>query len=316
MNKGQEKLNQATKILEQLGMPKAQLNNRTALCLLCLLNMQPQKDWQDVEAPLMGITPIMEWSKKYYNTKYAPNSRETFRRFSMHQLVQAGICLYNPDNPKRPVNSPNAVYGIEKKALRLIKTYGTEEYEIRLVEYLNERQTLSKRYAKEREMNMVPVKIKKNGEIQLSPGKHSELIGKIIEDFGHRYVPEGTLIYVGDTGNKDVYFDKELLKELGVILDTHGKFPDVIIYNSKRNWLLLIESVTSHGPIDSKRHGELSDLFKDCKAGLVYVSAFLTRKTFLKYSDTIAWETEVWIAESPTHMIHFNGLRFLGPADM
>ncbi|MFS2517149.1 MULTISPECIES: BsuBI/PstI family type II restriction endonuclease [Parabacteroides] len=27
----------------------------------------------------------------------------------------------------------------------------------------------------------------------------------------------------------------------------------------------------------------------------------------------IAWETEVWIAENPGHMIHFNGDRFIGP---
>jgi hypothetical protein len=33
----------------------------------------------------------------------------------------------------------------------------------------------------------------------------------------------------------------------------------------------------------------------------------------LFYLDKISWETEVWVADSPTHMIHFNGERFLGP---
>ena len=94
---------------------------------------------------------------------------------------------------------------------------------------------------------------------------------------------------------------------------THGKLPDVVIYMRDKNWLLLIESVTSHGPVESKRQIELARLFKGCKAGLVYVSAFPDRKTFLRYLDVIAWESEVWIADAATHMIHFNGSRFLGP---
>jgi hypothetical protein len=45
----------------------------------------------------------------------------------------------------------------------------------------------------------------------------------------------------------------------------------------------------------------------------VYVSAFPDGKTFGRYRRAIAWESEVWIADAPTHMIHFNGNRFLGP---
>lgn len=160
---------------------------------------------------------------------------------------------------------------------------------------------------------MIPVKIKDGRKISLSPGEHSALIKTIVEDFGSRYAPGGELVYVGDTGDKYGFFDEELLLGLGVKLDNHGKMPDVVIYLRNRNWLLLIESVTSHGPVDSKRHGELAMLFKNCSAGLVYVSAFPNRKVFLKYLEAIAWESEVWIADAPTHLIHFNGVRFLGP---
>ncbi|BCH63833.1 hypothetical protein RvVAT039_10490 [Agrobacterium vitis] len=89
--------------------------------------------------------------------------------------------------------------------------------------------------------------------------------------------------------------------------------PDVIIYYPEKNWLLLIESVTSHGPVDGKRHGELAKLFASATPGLVYVTAFPTRRIMAKYLSEIAWETEVWVAEAPTHLIHFNGVRFLGP---
>jgi len=121
------------------------------------------------------------------------------------------------------------------------------------------------------------------------------------------------LIYAGDTGDKWGYFDAVLLASLGVKVDSHGKMPDVVLYYEKRSWLLLIESVTSHGPVDGKRHAELAKLFSDAKAGLVYVTAFPNRTAMRRYLSEIAWETEVWLADTPSHLIHFNGECFLGP---
>ena len=313
MTKKEKRLKEAHSILLDLGLPRQQLNERTALCLLALLDLTPRKKWENAAAPLIGITPIMDWAKAYFDTEYAPNTRETFRRQSMHQFIEAGICTYNPDKPERPVNSPKAVYQIESNLLAVLKTFGADSYKTRLKHYLSKRQTLIERYAKAREMNMIPVKIKDGRQIVLSPGEHSELIKSIVEDFGSRYAPGGELIYVGDTGDKYGFLDEELFSSLGVRLDNHGKMPDVVIYLRDKNWLLLIESVTSHGPVDSKRHGELATLFKNCTAGLVYVSAFPNRKVFLKYLEVIAWESEVWIADASSHLIHFNGVRFLGP---
>ncbi len=169
------------------------------------------------------------------------------------------------------------------------------------------------RYAREREQNRVPVTITPNTEITLSPGEHSELLRAIIDHFIPRFAPGGLLIYVGDTGDKWGYFDIDLLTELGIEVDSHGKMPDVIIYYKEKDWLLLIEAATSHGPVDGKRHDELANLFAASKAGLVYVTAFPNRATMGRYLVQIAWETEVWVADAPSHLIHFNGLRFLGP---
>jgi len=79
------------------------------------------------------------------------------------------------------------------------------------------------------------------------------------------------------------------------------------------NWLLLIEAVTSHGPVDPKRHAELALLFAHSTPGLVYVTAFPDRQTMARYLGDISWETEVWIADAPDHLIHFNGENFFGP---
>ena len=306
-------LKSALQILADLGLPKAQQNERSALSLLALLNLQPKRNWSQAESPLMGITPIMDWIRDHYDKDYAPNTRETIRRQTMHQFVDAGLAVYSPDNPTRPVNSPAAVYQIETSALDLLRRFGTTTWKSNLSAYLAKSVTLAARYANVREQNLVPVQIAPGKMIKLSPGEHSELIREIIQSFAPRFAPGAVLIYAGDTGEKWGYFEEPLLAKLGVGVETHGKMPDVVLHYPDRNWLLLIESVTSHGPVDGKRHAELAKLFAKSRAGLVYVTAFPNRSTMSRYLGEIAWETEVWVADAPSHLIHFNGSRFLGP---
>lgn len=306
-------IKEACEILVSLGLPHAQQNERSALCLLALLDLTPRKAWTKAKNPLIGITPIMDWAREHYQKDYAPNTRETVRRQTMHQFVAAGIALYNPDCPIRAVNSPKAVYQIEPATLVLLRSFGKSTWRKNLAAYLAQRETLIAQYAKERKQSCIPVQIAKGKTINFSLGKHSNLIRAIIEEFGPRFVPGGVLIYAGDTGDKWGYFDDALLSKLGVNIDSHGKMPDVVLHCPKRNWLLLVEAVTSHGPVDGKRHTELARLFADSKAGLVYVTAFPERSIMARYLADLAWETEVWVADSPSHLIHFNGERFLGP---
>lgn len=313
MNNKNDYIEAAHQIIISLGLPRAQQNERSALCLLALLNLTPGTAWADAQNPLVGITPIMDWAREHYDKEYAPNTRETIRRQTMHQFCDAGIALYNPDKPDRPVNSPKAVYQVEPAALALLRTFGTPAWHDGLAAYLAERETLVARYAMEREQNRIPVEIAPGKEITLSPGEHSELIRAIIVDFAPRFAPGSVLVYAGDTGEKWGYFDAPLLAGLGVDVDSHGKMPDVVLHFTAKNWLLLVESVTSHGPVDGKRHAELERLFAGSTAGLVYVTAFPNRAIMSRYLGEIAWETEVWVADAPSHLIHFNGVRFLGP---
>jgi len=225
---------EALKILSDLGMPRAQQNERSALTLLVLLNLTPDKIWQQAEAPLIGITPIMNFIRTHYGKEYAPNTRETIRRQTMHQFVAAALALYNPDMPSRPVNSPKAIYQIEANTLALIKSFGSDSWETNVKEYLAIRPTLLERYANERKLQFIPVQIAPDQAIQLSPGEHSRLIKAIIEEFAPRFIPGSKLIYAGDTGNKWGYFDKTLLTELGIQVDSHGKMPDVVLYYAEK----------------------------------------------------------------------------------
>lgn len=172
---------------------------------------------------------------------------------------------------------------------------------------------LINRYESERVMPRVPIQISEGHKIRLSPGRKNILIKKIIKDFCSLFTPGGNLIYVGDTKSKWAYYDAEILASLGLTIKEHGKLPDVVAYHAQKNWLALIEAGISHGPVNPKRRQELKELFSRSSAGLVFVTAFIDRHAMLKYLNDISWKTEVWVAESPTHLIHFNGERFLGP---
>lgn len=312
--KQQKLLDEALDVLTALDFPRAQQNERSALALLALLNLCPPKTWKDAEAPMIGIRAILDFCRTIFGKPYAENTRETFRRQTLHQFVAAGLVIENPDDPKRPINSPKWCYQIEPNALRLLRDhYRSRNWGKERARYMEEREGLARKYAMERDMLMVPVSIEGGASIHLSPGKHSRLVKNIIEEFAPRFTPGSRAMYVGDTGEKWGYSDTEGLSSLGAKIDMHGKMPDVILYFSAKNWLVLVEAVTSHGPVDAKRRNELSELFKHCSAGLVYVTAFLTRAEMARYLPDISWETEVWVAEAPTHLIHFNGVRFLGP---
>jgi len=310
-----QKISESTSILAALGMPRAQLNDRSALTLLALLDLKPTGTWQKIHPTMMGVTPIMDWCRDYYDTTYAPNTRETFRRQTLHQFIANGLVTYNADEPERAVNSPKANYLVTPTLQELLKKFGTETWSSDLATYLKGRPTLIQQYANERAMTLIPLRISSEIELKLSTGAHSKLISDIITEFAPRFAPDSEIIYIGDTGPKTSdYFQRDRLAELGVEVDKHGKMPDVVLYFPAKNWLLLIESVTSHGPVDGKRHKELYQLFaKHTTAGLVYVTAFPDKRTMGRYVGEISWETEVWVAEAPTHMIHFNGVRFLGP---
>jgi len=121
------------------------------------------------------------------------------------------------------------------------------------------------------------------------------------------------VVYIGDTESKFLHLDSVYLESLGVGIAPAAKMPDIVVHDIHRNWLVLVEAVSTAGPVDGKRRNELKELFQGCRAGLVFVTAFATRAVMQSFLSQISWETEVWIAENPDHLIHFNGERFLGP---
>lgn len=310
--RAKKKIEEATAVLKALGLPRAQQNERSALTLLALLDLRPETPWSEARDPLRGVTQMMDFFAEYYGKRYAPNTRETVRRQTIHQFLEAGFIVINPDEPTRPTNSGKTVYQIEEGALDLLRTFGTAEWEKSLGTYLASVETLKERYAQERAMKRIPVTLAPGKTITLSPGGQNVLVEQVIKEFCPRFTPGGKLIYVGDTDEKWAYFDEGALAELGVTIEAHGKMPDLVVHYAEKGWLVLVEAVTSHGPVDPKRRGELETLFGAARADLVLVTAFLTRRAMARFLEEISWETEVWVAESPDRIIHFDGGRLLG----
>ena len=226
----------------------------------------------------------------------------------MHHFRNAAFI---EDNGKA-TNSPNYRYRLTDEMLRLIQSFGTANWERSLARFMENHDSLVDLYASKRTMRKMPVKI--NGEdFTFSPGKHNQLQKAIIEEFAPRFAPNSECLYVGDTTEKDLVKNVDKLRALGFEITLHDKMPDVVLYSEDKDWLYFIESVTSVGPMEPKRIKEIKEMTTGVTAGKIYVTAFLDFKTFKQFSESLAWETEVWIADMPDHMIHLNGDRFLGP---
>jgi hypothetical protein len=302
---------EALQILQALGMPKQQQNERSALTLLAIVNVSPEASWADADNPLIGITPMMDFFARKYGKQYQPNTRETVRRQTVHQFLQGGLITMNPDAPTRPINSPHAVYQIETSALQLLRTYGTNQWEQSLGGYLTTVETLQQKYTQERQSKRISVPLPQNSAFTLSPGGQNILIEQIVNSFLPHFAPGGKVIYIGDADEKFAFYEKGDLAALGIQMEEHGKMPDVIIYDTSTKRLILMEAVTSHGPINAKRQQELLHLFQHATIPVILITAFLSRKVMNKYFNEISWETEIWCADAPSHMIHLNGDKFL-----
>jgi adenine-specific DNA-methyltransferase len=305
----------ARRALALLNFDTERTNERSALVLLALLHLGPNRDWVHAANPRLRTVEIMEWLRHEYDSSYKPNTRETIRRQTLHQFVDAGMVALNPDDPARPVNSPKSCYQVVPRALELLRSYEYESHhwDELLSDYLTDLPGLREQYERTRIFRQIPVTLPDGSEVTLTPGGQNILIKQMLEGFCTRFTPGGHVLYVGDAGKDDPVYCEDELRSLGVTLDKHGKFPDLIVHLPHREWLVLMEAASSHGPVDGKRYRELRNLFASGRPRCVFVSCFPSRAEMRKYLSVIAWETEVWCADEPSHLIHFNGERFLGP---
>jgi len=294
-------------ILEQLGMPEKQCSPLCCYVLLAMTQMHDKIEWGAAKNPWMGPHDIIVYLSQNGIKTYAENSRETIRKNCLRPFRDFALI---EDNGLAS-NSGNYKYRITQETLELIQNYKTEEWPIALKYYQKYNEALVRSYTAKKELQKMPVRV--NGQdLKFSPGKHNQLQKQILEIFAPKFAQGFECLYVGDSADRDMYKNTQRLQELGfdISLDI---LPDVVLYVPDKKWLFFIECVTTVGPIDSKRKRDIEELTKDVNAGNVYVTAFPNFTTYKKFSQDLAWETEVWIADAPEHLIHLNGDRFMGP---
>lgn len=302
-----KKIEEARKILVDLQVPVRQQSDLCCNALLALAGLKKGDRWENTSNNWIRIHDMIGFLRENYGIEYAENSREAFRKQAMHHFRNAAFI---EDNGKA-TNSSNYSYRLTKEMKTLLTSFGTVWWDDRVETFLEKHESLIKQYDKKRSFTKIPVAI--NGKkFKLSTGSHNKLQKAIIEEFAPRFAPDSECLYVGDTTEKDLVKNETKLRELGFSITLHDKMPDVVLYMADRNWLLFIEAVTSVGPMNPKRIKEIELMTAGVTSEKIYVTAFLDFKTFKKFSDDLAWETEVWIAEKPDHMIHFNGAKFLG----
>jgi len=307
------RLEESMGILHELGFVARQSNEVAGYTLLALLDLKPAQPWSEAAAPLRGITPIIEFISENYAIRYAPNTRETVRDEAVKYFVEAGLLVRNPDNLSRPTNSGKTVYQIEENALQLLRSFGNKAWKAKLQSYLASREQIRCELQRKRNLARVPVRLPSGKQVKLSPGGQNPLIKAVVEEFCPRFFPGATIVYIGDAEDKFRHLDAGYLQRLGVVVSSPAKMPDVVVHDTRRDWLVLIEAVTSAGPVNGKRRKELKELFAGSKAGLLFVTAFPSRDVMRPFLLQISLETEVWNANEPDHLIHFDGERLLGP---
>lgn len=302
------KLDDAKKILAELRVPARQQSDICCYVLLAMAGIKKRSKWNSATNEWIRIHDVITFIHDNFGITYAENSRETIRKQAMHHFRYAAFI---EDNGKA-TNSPYYRYRLTSEMLGLLSTYGSKAWKGELSRFLADHESLISMYSTKRLFTKIPVRI--NGQdFSFSTGDHNQLQKAIIEEFAPRFAPKTECLYVGDTTEKDLVKNEEKLCELGFEITLHDKMPDVVLYSAERDWLYFIESVTSVGPMEPKRIKEIEEMTQGVKAGKIYITAFLDFKTFKKFSESLAWDTEVWIADMPDHMIHLNGDKFIGP---
>lgn len=317
----QKMIQEALEILQSLGVPTNDLTERRgermAKAFMSVAGLRPGMGWNKIkdndDQHQLLSRQIIAHMNAHWGENISPGSYDDIRRKDLALPVEALIVLNSAKNPNANTNDGTRGFAINPFAAKAIRKFGTASWKKSVEEFHQGRPTLASKLSRARDLARIPVRINSELNLTLSAGKHNDLQKAIIELFLPIYGHGAELFYVGDTAKKNLFLDAEGLAKINFFELAHDKLPDVVAYSSGKNWLYLIEAVTTANPITELRRSALLRSAAKCTADLIFVTAFLDRSTYRKFSRDIAWETEVWIADAPEHMIHFNGDKFLGP---
>ncbi|MFN0036078.1 MAG: BsuBI/PstI family type II restriction endonuclease [Saprospiraceae bacterium] len=312
-------IEQAIAVLDAIGIPVEGKTSRglekMAMAFLAVAGVK--KSWQEAqgltEGRILKTREIIAFINANFEENISSGSYDDIRRKDLKLPILAGLVIKAAANPKAATNDPTRGYALTSELVLLLRQFDTDRWSAQLSRFTELHSNLRSELNRTRAFEKVAVTLPDGVNLSFSPGQHNLLQKQIIEEFLPRFGRGCRVLYVGDTANKFLLMDRATLDSLRFFELLHDELPDIIAYDASSNWLFLIEAVHSSGTISEVRMLELKRLTQVCTAEIVFVTAFLSKNDFRKWAADIAWETEVWIADNPDHLIHFNGDKFLGP---
>lgn len=310
-----EIINEALDILESVGIPLSKKSERAlermAMCFLAVADVTTA--WKQAKCDTnLRSRDIIQFINKHFDETISSGSYDDIRRKDLALPVLAGIVINTGVGKGSATNDPTRSYALHPDFHQLILTYKTKQWKTRLAVFCEGRTKLKDVIEGKRSIEKIPVILPGGQQLELSPGRHNVLQKAVVQEFLPRFGCGCEVLYIGDTSNKSLHLQHDKLRAVGFFELAHEKLPDVVAYCETKNWLFLVEAVHSSGTMSVTRVAALKQMLTNCKADLIFVTAFQTQVDFKKWILDIAWETEVWIADIPDHLIHFNGHKFLG----
>lgn len=303
-------------ILGEVGIPLDETPRRLErMAMACLAVGHIKSSFQEAKSAddecFLITREIITFENKHYREDISSGSYDDIRRKDLLYPVQAGIVLNSSAFDTQATNNPTRGYALNPLFAKLLKSYGTLQWETELGIYKEQVKLLKEELERKHNLEKIPVKLPSGTDLLLSAGEHNILQKHIVEDFLSIFGMGAEVLYIGDTSDKYLYKNEEVLDQIGFFTLEHEELPDVVAYCKEKNLLFLIEAVHSAGPMDEIRVMKLKKQMENCTATPIFITTFLNKKEFRKWVTDIAWESEVWIADTPEHMIHFNGYKFL-----
>ena len=244
---------------------------------------------------------IINFENANYGEKIADSSYDDIRRQDLKLLVEAGIVLNSSSQEQQATNNPSRGYALSPAFTNLLHQYRTSKWTNAVETYVKDTISLKEELERRRDLIKVPVTLPGGKTIDLSFGEHNDLQKAIIEVFLPLFGFGAEVLYVGDTKDKFLYLEKGALEALNFFPLEHEELPDIVAYSKDKNLLYLIEAYHSTGEWSEVRVRKIKRKLEEsnCSANIVFFTAFENKNVFKQKAKDIAWETEVWIADSP-----------------
>lgn len=312
-------LNEARDILVSIEMPENLINPRSVMTLAALAEISGNKKWRNASEDYHGTHHVVKFINENFPNKagldenpYAENSRETFRKYNIKPWISAGIL-----EPKAGLatNDKDNSYRFTSYFAALIRSYGTAMWEEKLKDYKDTHVTYAEYLKQAKKVERDYIAEYEGSNIPLKKSAHNKLQVKILQELIPLVCKEKPeLLYIGDATDRDLWQKDERMKELGInVLSQSGNLPDIILYEQSAKRIIFIEAYHSTGPFTLDRVNAIKALC-DCEDGTeaAFITAFDSTAKMLKNYKDVAWDTEMWAADEPTHLVHKNGDKFIG----